>query len=104
MPVAASATISGSSRRRPRKTISSVSAIAMTAATSRPPIAPVIWPERSLSTTGKPVTVAVPPVGSANWGIRTASRIQPIARACAAADSEARSRTWMSADRRLGNR
>jgi ABC-type transporter Mla subunit MlaD len=61
MPTAASATASGSSRNRLRKTISSAAAITSTAATSRPAIEPVISDARSLVTTGTPLTVYVPP-------------------------------------------
>ena len=57
MPVAASATARGSSRKRLRKTSSRVAAITSSAAMSRPAMEPVIWPARSLITTGTPVIV-----------------------------------------------
>ena len=57
MPVAASATASGSRRKRLRNTSSRVAAITSSAAISRPAIEPVIWLARSLITTGTPVIV-----------------------------------------------
>ncbi len=104
IPAAASAIASGSSRRRFRNTISNVTAITSRTATSRPAIDPVIVVVSSLRTTGTPVTVYRPPYADLNIGILIAWRIQLIACACCASDSDDRRRIWTNAEFAFGNR
>ena len=104
IPAAASATPSGNRRRRLRNTSSSVAAITSRAASSSQAIEPVISEARSLSTTGAPLTVYVPPKLSAKMGILTAWRIKEMACACREGDSEDFRRTWMRAESLVGNR
>ena len=58
----------------------------------------------SLSTTGTPVTVYLPPYEERNIGILIAPRIHEIACACWASDSDDFSRIWIRAELAVGNR